>query len=101
LREVIKDAQERVPSRPAIDIERIAAEKRREWGEKGVPAGVIEAALKWAESEARGWVKRFPPEKRQERLSEIYPGFLRDAEERYIKSVLRALREPERKRLGS
>jgi len=97
IRDVIKNAQGRVPGSPDIDIERMAAEKEREWREKEVPEGVIEAALKWARAEAEGWVKRFPEEVRQERLVEIYPGFLKDAEERYIKSVLRSLREPDRK----
>jgi len=97
IRDVIRDAQGRIPGSPGIDINRMAAEKEREWREMNIPLGVIEAALKWARAEAEGWVRRFPEEVRQERLAEIYPSFLRDAEEKYIKSMLKALYEPDRK----
>jgi len=97
LRDIIKNAQDRVPGSPGIDIDRMVAEKERVWRERGVPPGVIESALKWARAEAEGWVKRFPEEVRRERLAEIYPGFLRDAEEKYIKSMLKALYQPDRK----
>jgi len=97
LKDILKDAQGRVPTFVIIDIQRMAAEKAKEWEEKGIPKGVIDAALKWARAEAQGWAKRFPEEKRIERLAEVYPSFLRDAEEKYIRSMLRAMYEPDRK----
>jgi len=73
------------------------AERAEEWQRKGIPAGVIESALKWARAESEGWTKRFPEEKQGERMVEVYPSFLKDAEEKYIRSVLRALYQQDRK----
>jgi len=103
LQDIIGDAQRRVPessgASPSIAevMERMGTEKAEEWKTKGVPPGVIDSALKWARAESEGWAKRFPPEKRDERIAEVYPSFLRDAEEKYIKSVLRAMYGPDRK----
>lgn len=104
MREVFADAKKRIPGRasgdetrlsPAEVIERLIAEKRAEWEGKGIAPGLIERALNWAMETSNGWASRFPPERRGEIVAEVYPSFLEDAENKYIKAILKALYEPE------
>jgi len=101
LAEVFQEAKRRVPgNQPTIEfsvtetIERLEAEKRKEWAERGIPAGLIERALNWTRQTAEGWASRFPEEKREERIAELYPSLLMDAERRYIRGIMKAMYEP-------
>jgi len=97
LRDVIKDAKDRVPGGSPIDMETMAAEKEREWKAKGVPAGIAQAAIDWALKISRGWVSKLPEGRREEMIREIFPRFLEEAETKFIPSLIKALREAKTK----
>jgi len=99
IQDSLDDAQQRVIGEEKPSVEQLISEKRSEWSSAGYPPGLIDRATAWALNIAKGWVKRFPPEVREERLIEILPSFLEEAKSKFMTSILKAIHGEDKKEI--